>query len=40
VYFGKIPFIGKVLMWLYNHLTIVIIVLVAFLGLKLILIKK
>ena len=40
VYFGKIPFIGKVLMWLYNHLTIVIIVLVAFLGIKLVLIKK
>lgn len=40
VVFGKIPFIGKILMALYNHLLIVIIVLVAFLIIKLLLIRK
>ena len=34
VMIGKIPAIGKVLMWLYNHLSIVIIVLIAILILR------
>ncbi len=34
VYFGKISYIGKFLMFLYNHLTMVIIILVAILIVK------
>ena len=34
VMIGKIPAIGKVLMWLYNHLSIVIVVLIAILILR------
>ena len=40
VVFGKIPYIGNILMYLYNHLLIVIIVMIAFLIIKLLLIRK
>lgn len=39
VLWGRIPVLGRVLMWLYNHLSIVIIVLLAFLIIKFFIIK-
>lgn len=34
VYIGKIPYVGKILMWLYNNLAIVIVVIIIILILK------
>lgn len=34
VYYGKIPFIGKILMWLYNNLSMVIVVIIIILIIK------